>query len=59
MRLPNTGAQLFVTNHPSYLLRIPDLENRRRERQRFEADLVEMRKAMAGAEILPPSHGDA
>lgn len=53
------GAQLFVTNHPSYLLRISDPESRRRERERFEADLVLVRKAMAGAEIPPPSHGGA
>jgi probable DNA metabolism protein len=47
IRLDN-GITLFVTNHPSYLLRIPDLEGKRREREKFEADLMQVREAMAG-----------
>jgi uracil-DNA glycosylase len=34
------GTVLFITNHPSYLLRIPDAEGKARERAKFEADLV-------------------
>lgn len=41
------GTMLFVTNHPSYLLRIPDAEGRAREQARFEADLVLVRQAIA------------
>ena len=33
------GANLLVTVHPSYLLRIPDREEAARELERFEADL--------------------
>jgi DNA polymerase len=40
------GAILFVTNHPSYLLRIPDAERRARETATFEADLVLVRDAI-------------
>ena len=40
------GTTLFVTNHPSYLLRIPDAEGRARERAKFEADLVLVREAI-------------
>ena len=42
------GTVLFVTNHPSYLLRIPDPEGRAREQEKFEADLVLVREAIAG-----------
>ncbi len=38
------GSVLYVTNHPSYLLRIPDVDGRQRERARFEADLVLVRQ---------------
>jgi len=34
------GTTLFVTNHPSYLLRLPDREMARLERQKFEDDLA-------------------
>ena len=44
------GAVLFVTNHPSYLLRIPDAEGRARESAKFEADLMLVRQAL---EALP------
>jgi DNA polymerase len=40
------GTILFVTNHPSYLLRIPDAEGKAREQAKFEADLVLVREAM-------------
>ena len=40
------GTILFVTNHPSYLLRIPDPEGRARERAKFEADLALVRDAI-------------
>ena len=43
-------TMLFVTNHPSYLLRIPDAEARMRERAKFEADLAQVRDVMAGLE---------
>jgi uracil-DNA glycosylase family protein len=42
------GTLLFVTNHPSYLLRIPDAAGKAREQAKFEADLIEVRAAMAG-----------
>ncbi len=41
------GTILFVTNHPSYLLRLPDAEARVRETAKFEADLVLVRDAIA------------
>lgn len=41
------GTMLFVTNHPSYLLRIPDAEGRAREQAKFEDDLILVRQAMA------------
>ena len=44
----DNGTLLFVTNHPSYLLRIRDAEDKARERAKFEADLVLVRDAMAG-----------
>lgn len=34
---------VFVTVHPSYLLRIPDRTDAQKERRRFEADLVRIR----------------
>ncbi len=37
------GAVLFVTNHPSYLLRIPDRELAAVERTKFERDLALVR----------------
>jgi probable DNA metabolism protein len=42
------GTMLFVTNHPSYLLRIPDAEGRAREGAKFEADLTLVREALEG-----------
>jgi DNA polymerase len=42
------GTLLFVTNHPSYLLRIPDAAGKARERAKFEADLTLVRDAAAG-----------
>lgn len=55
MQLHN-GTTLFVTNHPSYLLRIPDAAGRAREQARFEADLVLVREAIAA---LPPLRREA
>lgn len=43
------GMVLFVTNHPSYLLRIRNAEDRAREQAKFEADLVMVRDAIAGS----------
>jgi probable DNA metabolism protein len=37
------GLVVFVTNHPSYLLRIPDREMARVETEKFEADLKAIR----------------
>jgi uracil-DNA glycosylase family protein len=42
------GVVLFVTNHPSYLLRIRDRESKEQERARFEADLALVRDAIGG-----------
>ncbi len=53
------GIVLFVTNHPSYLLRIPDAEGKRRERAKFEADLVLVRETMAELEKSAAPSGDA
>jgi uracil-DNA glycosylase len=46
----DNGTTLFVTNHPSYLLRIPDPEGKAREQAKFEADLVLVREAIAALE---------
>lgn len=45
----DNGAALFVTNHPSYLLRIRDPEDKVREQAKFEADLVLIRDAIAAS----------
>ena len=42
------GTLLFVTYHPSYLLRIRDADDKARERARFEADLTLVREAIEG-----------
>jgi len=44
------GSTLFITNHPSYLLRIPDQEGRERERAKFEADLILVRQMIEALE---------
>ena len=44
------GTTLYVTNHPSYLLRIPDREKQALEREKFEADLVLVRDAIEALE---------
>ena len=46
------GTMLFVTNHPSYLLRIPDAAGRARESAKFEADLVLVREAIAALPVV-------
>jgi uracil-DNA glycosylase len=48
------GTVLLVTNHPSYLLRIPDAEGRARERAKFDADLELVRDIMAKLEKSGP-----
>ncbi|HWU16868.1 MAG TPA: UdgX family uracil-DNA binding protein [Devosia sp.] len=42
------GTALFVTVHPSYLLRMPDRDLARRERDKFEQDLVMVRQHWRG-----------
>lgn len=42
------GTALFVTVHPSYLLRMPDRELAKREREKFEQDLVMVRQHWRG-----------
>lgn len=44
------GSVLFITNHPSYLLRIPDPETKARERAKFEADLALVRSHIESLE---------
>lgn len=44
------GSVLFVTNHPSYLLRIPDAEGKARERAKFVSDLEQVRDWMTNRE---------
>jgi probable DNA metabolism protein len=46
-RLMPNGTLLFITNHPSYLLRLPNPIDQARERDKFEADLVQIRDAIA------------
>jgi DNA polymerase len=38
------GRSGFITVHPSYLLRLPDVSARDREYERFVADLTEARR---------------
>lgn len=40
------GTRMLATVHPSYLLRIPDRAEAERERERFVADLREVKKLM-------------
>ena len=35
------GRRLFVTVHPSYILRLPDPQTKRAERERFFAEIAE------------------
>jgi len=42
------GPAVFVTVHPSYLLRIPNRTDAHAERERFEADLALVRDYIAG-----------
>ena len=41
------GSECWVTVHPSFLLRIPEEDRRREERERFVEDLVRIRKRAA------------
>ncbi len=58
LQMPD-GTMLFVTNHPSYLLRIPDADTRQREREKFEADLILIRDTMADLENASLPRGGA
>lgn len=42
------GLKVFVTVHPSYLLRIPDAADKAAERTRFVADMKEVGRMMGG-----------
>ncbi|MBD8066943.1 UdgX family uracil-DNA binding protein [Devosia sp. PTR5] len=53
------GSVLFITNHPSYLLRIPDAEGKARERGKFEADLAMVREVMESLEKSGGTRGRA
>lgn len=53
------GSQLLITNHPSYLLRIPDAEGRQRERAKFEADLARVRDLLGELEKSGSTRGSA
>ncbi len=53
------GSTLFITNHPSYLLRIPDEQGRIRERAKFDAELVLVRQMIEALENAVPSPGGA
>jgi DNA polymerase len=41
------GTPVFVTVHPSYLLRLPDERERQAERARFRADLAAAARLLA------------
>ena len=49
--LLDDGTTLFVTNHPSYLLRIPDRAAAALEQEKFEADLALVRHHYQGLQI--------
>ena len=42
------GLRVFLTIHPSFILRIPDAAEKEAERRRFRADLVAVGRLMAG-----------
>ena len=42
-----TGGELWITYHPSYLLRIPDAERAEAERVKFVGDLKQVRERLA------------
>ncbi len=46
-----TGQELWVTVHPSYLLRIPDAQKAEEERARFLDDLRLVRARLDGARL--------
>lgn len=50
------GTILFVTNHPAYLLRIPDQQKQEIESAKFEADLTLVREAIKLSALGIPSH---
>jgi probable DNA metabolism protein len=45
------GALLFVTNHPSYLLRLPEASARQAEMEKFQSDLRLVGKVMMEKDI--------
>lgn len=47
------GRLLFVTVHPSYLLRIPDPARQREETVRFEADIAKVAAFSRSLSVLP------
>ncbi|WP_169195377.1 UdgX family uracil-DNA binding protein [Devosia sp. MC1541] len=47
----DNGALLFVTNHPSYLLRLPDPAVRQEEMEKFQSDLTLVRNLMMEKDI--------
>lgn len=53
------AAQLFITVHPSYLLRLQDAAAAQAEKQRFFADLAAIRQKAAALDIAPLLHAAA
>jgi uracil-DNA glycosylase len=45
------GALVFVTNHPAYLLRLPDPAQRQAEMEKFQSDLTLVGKVMMEKDI--------
>ena len=58
-RMLADGTVLFVTIHPSYLLRIPDPARKAEEQARFAADLARIGEAMAELEKSAARRGNA
>ncbi len=42
------GLRVFLTIHPSFILRIPNAEEKEAERERFVADMRDVKRLMAG-----------
>ncbi|NTF08037.1 UdgX family uracil-DNA binding protein [Agrobacterium rubi] len=47
------GRMLFITVHPSYLLRIPDEQKKREEMQKFREDMQAVHRLMETAQAAP------
>ena len=55
---PEGSAPVFLTVHPSFLLRLPDPEARARETAAFRADLEAAARHVAGSRVdVPTSYG--